>query len=114
MSSPEETAKIWQVQSVEKHQDAQDKIIERLDLRISDYAQKQIPSAQLEDRLKSIVSSLEDKVTAAKQQHDADIREVNLKYGPLADNYKWITRGVIMLIFAQIIALAFNLWGTHR
>jgi hypothetical protein len=109
----ENTAKVWQVQAIEKRQDSQDKVLERLDLRISDYTKNQVTYTQFEERLKSIQSSYEDKLKAKQQSHDADIREVNLKYGPLAENYKWITRGVIMLILAQVVALVFNLLGTR-
>lgn len=110
---PEESAKVWQVQSIEKRQDNQDKTLERLDVRISDFAKNQVTSPQLEERLKSIQNSHEDKMKAMQQSHDADIREVNLRYGPLAENYKWITRGIVMLVFAQVIALVFNLLGSR-
>jgi hypothetical protein len=110
----EEGAKVWQVDSVKERQVAQERVIERLDARISDYAKNQVTTPQLEERLRSVTSSFEDKLSAKGQKHDADIREINLKYGPLADNYKWITRGVLMLIIAQLIALAFNFFGGNR
>lgn len=109
----EDTAKVWQVQAIEKRQDTQDKVLERIDLRISDYTKNQVTYTQFEERLKSVQSSFEEKLRARQQSHDADIREINLKYGPLAENYKWITRGVVMLILAQVIALIFNLLGTR-
>lgn len=109
----ENMAKVWQVQAVEKRQDNQDKVLERLDLRISDYTKNQVTYTQFEERLKSVQSAFEDKLKAKQQSHDADIREVHLKYAPLADNYRWITRGVIMLILGQIVFLIFNLLSTR-
>lgn len=107
-------AKVWQVEAVKERQVAQDRMLERMDTRIGDYAKNQVTVPQLEERLRSMASSFEDKLSAKTQKHDADIREVNLKYGPLADNYKWITRGVLMLIVAQLIALAFNFMGGRQ
>lgn len=110
---PEEIAKNWQVEAVKERQVAQERIIERLDTRISDYAKDQVTTPQLEERMRSLANSYEEKMAAYKQHHEADIREVHLKYGPLADNYKWITRGLLMLILAQVVALFFNFTGTR-
>ncbi len=109
----EENAKVWQVESVKERQVAQERVIERLDARISDYSKNQVTAQQLEERMRSVTNSVEEKISAQRQHHDADIREVNLRYGPLADNYKWITRGVLMLIVAQLIALGFNFLGSR-
>lgn len=110
-NDPEEAVKNWQLESVKERQTAQERNIERLDIRLTEATKIQVTTVQLEERMRSITATIEDKLNAKSQRHDADIREVHLKYGPLADNYKWITRGIVGLVLAQLVALIFNLSG---
>ncbi len=109
----EDPAKVWQIDSVKEHQVAQDRLIDRLDSKVSDYAKDQVTTLQLEERIRSLNGSYEDKLLARTQRHDADIREINLRYGPIADNYKWITRLMIALVLSQIVAFGFNVLGSR-
>lgn len=112
MSANEESeAKVWQVEALKSRADTQDKLLDRIETRVSEVAKDQVTNQQLEERLRSISNSYEDKLGAKSLKHDADIREINLKYGPLADNYKWVTRLIVGLVIAQLIALGFNLLG---
>lgn len=111
-SSPEEPAKNYQISALKDAMATADSQLKDTGRRVDDIIKNQVTTPQLEDRIKALTSSYEDKIKSLKQQFDSDIREVHLKYGPLADNYKWLTRGIITLVFAQLIALAFNLLGS--
>lgn len=106
-TNSEEPAKNWQVQALRERIDASDKRIDRLDTRVDN----QVTTPQLEDRILTVTRSLEDKVGNLDSKVDSNMRETNLKYGPLLDNSKWLVRGIVTLILAQVVLFAFNALG---
>lgn len=107
MTSPEEPAKNWQIQALRERLDDALKRIDRIDTRADSF----VTSTQLEERVATVSRSLEGKIANVNSKVESDKRETNLKYGPLLDNSKWLVRGIVTLILAQLVFFAFNALG---
>lgn len=110
----EEPAKNWQISVLEKRLDQNDKYFGRFEDKIDKILEKQITGAQFEDRITSLSNTLNDRITAQEDFTKSQIKEVHLKYGPVADNLKWATRGILLLGAAQLLAFVINLLGTAK
>lgn len=108
----EEGAKNWQVVAVEKRQDQAEKFQSRIEDKLDKILERQITAQQFEDRIASITNTFNDKIKAQEEYTKNQVKEVHLKYGPVVDNLKWATRGIVLLALTQLVAFVLNTIGT--
>lgn len=98
-------AKVWQVDAVEKRLAQQERFNERIESKLDNVLQNLITSKQFEDRITSLTKTFEDKLITID-------KEINLKYGPLSDSFKWVSRLIIatsLAVIGQLIVIVVNI-----
>lgn len=95
-------AKNWQVEALKERVDQQDKMNTRIEGKLDQILINQTTPVQLEERLTSIGKTYDERLAT-------QVEKIQLKYDPLVDTIKWITRLLIGLLLAQGILLVFNL-----
>lgn len=105
-SDAESPAKKWQVTSLEKRIEMQEsfntKIYDKLDVILVN----QITAKQFEERMAAVTKMYDEKLEGA-------IEKVHLRYGPLADNVKWLVRATIGGVIGIIVQTAFILINVY-
>lgn len=105
--SQEQPAKNWQISALEKRLDQAEKHNQRIEDKLDKILGTMISNQQYEMRLSMVEKNFEEKLKS-------EIREVNLKYGPLARTITWLTRALIVAglgVITQLIIFLLYYFG---
>lgn len=107
----EQPVRVWELRMVEDRINQQEKLNRNIDAKLTTILEKQITAEQFEQRVASITTTFAERMKAQSDGLEAKIREVDMRYAPLADTVKWGGRGLAMLLLAQLVAFLFNILG---
>lgn len=108
----EEVAKNWQIDALEKRLLGQERFNEQIDSKLNTILMNQATPKQLEEMRTSMQRTFDDRIKAVEQTHNADIRELNLKYGPTTRTLNKMQATIVTAIIAQLVYVLFNVLGS--
>lgn len=108
--NPESPVKNWQLEAVQKQQDIQDKLVQRMDSKLEEIlgVVRTLPTTQqLESRIATVKVELQEYTRG-------EIEKQNLKYEPIVSNSRWLLRllvGSTITLMGSVVLLLIQVFS---